>query len=329
MRLDRVMDSQKLIFANALRGVAALLVAISHLLGTFWQNPAGTARYLHAPPIPPDVGMPWFAQAYVNGQGWIKGLFYGGHFETGQFGVGLFFLISGFVIPFAFERQPRLGFIAGRAFRIWPLYAAGLTISIVSIAGVSCFYGNCYFPSANAVLAHLLFMQDIFNIPLIDGIVWTLNIEVKILTFSVPSLDRGSVRLRLHRILAFCLLGAGASSLAAMQTDSALALGAASSCKFICFMFVGVVINFLHRGKIDALSAGFCVAILLLLFGFLTYLVPQSTTAGHFIGPGWLFLQSYAAAGVRCFLLDALRLGIDFQNSNPSGISPISATRST
>jgi len=40
----------------------------------------------------------------------------------GGFGVALFFLISGFVIPFSFLRYTRTGFAIARILRLWPAY---------------------------------------------------------------------------------------------------------------------------------------------------------------------------------------------------------------
>ena len=45
----------------------------------------------------------------------------------GPFGVALFFVISGFVIPFSFETYGRLDFIVARFFRIYPTYLTGLS----------------------------------------------------------------------------------------------------------------------------------------------------------------------------------------------------------
>ncbi|MCQ4062259.1 acyltransferase, partial [Klebsiella pneumoniae] len=68
---------------------------------------------IFAPPL--DVSMPVYL-------GWLHRL---PQFNWGAFGVALFFLISGFVIPFSFVKATWLSFLVGRFFRIFPLYAVG------------------------------------------------------------------------------------------------------------------------------------------------------------------------------------------------------------
>ena len=89
---------QRLIFANQLRGIAVLAVVFSHLVGVFWgmRDFVGLASASPAQSGPPPdlfilVSHPWF--------------------NFGPFGVGLFFLISGLVIPFSLERHTRGTFL--------------------------------------------------------------------------------------------------------------------------------------------------------------------------------------------------------------------------
>ena len=51
----------------------------------------------------------------------------------GHFGVALFFIISGFVIPFSVASTTRAGFAVARVLRIWPTYLAGLAIAIFCV----------------------------------------------------------------------------------------------------------------------------------------------------------------------------------------------------
>ena len=111
-------------FANALRGLAALIVLFGHYALIF--NAMGGAF----PPFPSGTVCRFPGRAPC---------FCGCRFlSVGPLGVSLFFLVSGLVIPnsvaaLAFRARGRLAFAIGRLFRIWPTYAAGLIVSVLSI----------------------------------------------------------------------------------------------------------------------------------------------------------------------------------------------------
>lgn len=105
-------------------------------------------------------------------------------FSYGSFGVALFFLVSGFVIPLSLKKSTsqRLGilaFVVSRIFRIWPVYIIGFTISLL-FRWIS-FYGSDLNDGYNTydVIYHLTLFRDwIGGMPL-DGVAWTLEIELK------------------------------------------------------------------------------------------------------------------------------------------------------
>lgn len=86
-------------FLDALRGLAALAVVVQHVSERIWP-------------------------AYFR--------FSAAHFGLGEFGVFVFFLVSGFIIPASMERGRSLGaFWVGRFFRLYPLYWACLTAAVL------------------------------------------------------------------------------------------------------------------------------------------------------------------------------------------------------
>src|SRR5437762_8805346 len=96
------MRAGRLTFLDALRGVAALAVVAQHLGERLW---------------------PAFGHVTT---------FY---FQAGQFGVVLFFLCSGFVIPASLERYDSLAsFWIGRVCRLFPLYWFSLVVAVVLFA---------------------------------------------------------------------------------------------------------------------------------------------------------------------------------------------------
>ncbi len=138
-------QNHRLLELDALRGIAAFAVAIYHYFYRYDQI------YGHE-----NIPVNW---AYF-----------------GQLGVELFFMISGFVIFWTLNRTEKpFDFIISRFSRLYPTYwAAILTTFIVLILfglpGREVSY-------TNAVLNILMF-QEYLRIPHIDGVYWTLTVEL-------------------------------------------------------------------------------------------------------------------------------------------------------
>jgi peptidoglycan/LPS O-acetylase OafA/YrhL len=80
------MADQKVEFANALRGLAALSVIVSHYLGVFWVKAAAIAELTGMSRAP--VPIPTMAELALSFP-----------LKWAPFGVALFFVISGFEKP--------------------------------------------------------------------------------------------------------------------------------------------------------------------------------------------------------------------------------------
>jgi peptidoglycan/LPS O-acetylase OafA/YrhL len=94
----------------------------------------------------------------------------------GKYGVQLFFAISGFVILMSLERVERArDFLLGRVARLYPAYWTGLalTFTVVSVFGL---------PqrevSTAAALVNLTMFQELLRVPHVDGVYWTLTVEL-------------------------------------------------------------------------------------------------------------------------------------------------------
>lgn len=146
---------ERILFCDELRGFAALIVMVAHFtigfnsLKGFLYNPNTTADFY---PL-------WFLSLFPI---------------DGAFGVAIFFLISGFVIPLSLSKKSRLSFLYARAIRIYPVYIFCATITLLIIAG----YSNPLKPLSQYITSITLFRDWIGGSP-IDGVVWTLEIEVK------------------------------------------------------------------------------------------------------------------------------------------------------
>lgn len=243
-------QNDRVAFANTLRGVAALSVLIFHYAGVFWLQRPGIETIIASHPVTGDV--PHFAIAL---RGTLEPI------NLGAFGVGLFFLISGFVIPFSFNTFGRLSFCISRFFRLWPTYAAGFACTVASLA-VNSWYFERPFPfSTQHVLIHSVAgLRDFLSTPPIDRIVWTLEVEIKfyiIAALVAPWLKRFSP---LVFIVPIFLIGA---KLAAPQLGSMIPSKFWYSAHHLSFMFIGVALNYFYCGGLSrALTSVICAALI-------------------------------------------------------------------
>lgn len=154
----------KYIFANQLRGIAAMLVVMTHYFGTYFAEQPLLARLTASPELgfKPSAWVHYFELPY-----------------QGPFGVAVFFLISGFVIPFSLRKTSVPGFLVNRVLRIFPTYACCLALGMLAI-WLSAQYWELPFTyglktyAANALLVHTL-----IGVTSLDSVNWTLAIEIK------------------------------------------------------------------------------------------------------------------------------------------------------
>jgi peptidoglycan/LPS O-acetylase OafA/YrhL len=94
--------------------------------------------------------------------------------KYGLFGVDLFFVISGFVILMTAWGRPVRDFVASRISRLYPAYwvCVLLTAAVLLIDGARWF-------RASDVLVNLSMLQEAFGIEHIDGVYWTLWVEMR------------------------------------------------------------------------------------------------------------------------------------------------------
>ncbi|WP_279612699.1 acyltransferase family protein [Burkholderia sp. BCC1047] len=156
----------KIVFANQLRGLAVLSVIIAHYLGVYWFGRDVVAQTIGAPLV--EGGAPRIFP-YV---------FFAPTFNYGPFGVAIFFLISGFVIPFSLEKLGGMKFIAARLFRIFPTYWTATFITLGAIHLSTRLWGSEFYITSREVTWNLLLFHQQMNIPSIDMVNWTLCIEV-------------------------------------------------------------------------------------------------------------------------------------------------------
>jgi len=156
-------------FAHLLRGIAAGSVLLHHFFYMFWNRPRIIADLIVQPDLPHLVEkLPSFSITDFG----ISDFW-------GHFGVALFFLVSGFVIPFSVGSLSRAGFVIARVLRIWPTYMVGFTITVTCLAVNAACAGVAFPYRTWEVLSHYLIVPrwPTLTRPM-DGILWTLEIEL-------------------------------------------------------------------------------------------------------------------------------------------------------
>ena len=165
---------------DALRGIAALVVVADHMVYTM------------------DMFSP------------LRGLL-SRWLALGQYGVFVFFLVSGYIIPVSLERKGSVrSFWVSRVFRLYPVYVLA-TVGLIALAaaGLGSLAGARHRP-VSSVLGHLLMLSGLLGAPNVPYTVWTLSYEM-VFYLLITALFVAHA----HRRSDVCALGFGALTLLA------------------------------------------------------------------------------------------------------------------
>ncbi|MEU6347850.1 acyltransferase [Streptomyces sp. NPDC047072] len=178
---------------DALRGVAALVVVFDHSSATLL---ADFRREL----------MP--------------------EFNTSRFGIMVFFLVSGYIVPASLERRGCVRtFWIGRVFRVYPLWAVVvatvLGLGLCGVVEIRDFGGQS---AVTVAVAHVTMLQELLGTPSLLLVLWTLSYEMAFYLLVVALFT-----VRLHRrsatiavtlaVLAAASVAAGAALPASALSD--------------------------------------------------------------------------------------------------------------
>lgn len=171
---------------DALRGIAALVVVFDHSSYTFMADFRGEL-------------MP--------------------HFNTSRYGIMVFFLVSGYIIPASLERRGCVRtFWIGRIFRVYPLWAAVVTVLIAAhLADIAELPDLGQHSTAAVAAAHATMLQELLGTPNLLLTLWTLSYEM---SFYLLVVALFTVRLHQHSAAIAVTLAV----LAAASTTAGLAL---------------------------------------------------------------------------------------------------------
>ncbi|MFD3622395.1 acyltransferase family protein [Streptomyces sp. NPDC058676] len=148
---------------DALRGIAALVVVFDHSSYTFM---ADFRRDL----------MPYF--------------------NTSRYGIMVFFLVSGYIIPSSLERRGCVRtFWIGRIFRVYPLWAAIVTVLLaLNALGIAEIRDVGPQSTTTVAVAHISMLQELLGTPSLLLVLWTLSYEMSFYLLVVALFT-----VRLHR----------------------------------------------------------------------------------------------------------------------------------
>lgn len=151
---------ERLDYIHGLRGLAALVVVAQHSMQ-----------------IPNDAGNMLFRPILDT-------------VNLGRFGVVLFFLISGFVIPFSFkpsEPRPMRQFWLGRFFRLYPAY----WLSLIATVTIFAMWGRPF--SASLIAQNVTMLQGFWGSANIGPGYWTLTLEMAFYAMCALMFARGQL----------------------------------------------------------------------------------------------------------------------------------------
>ncbi|MFD5337897.1 acyltransferase family protein [Streptomyces hawaiiensis] len=139
--------NRRLGWLDALRGLAALVVVFDHSSHTFMPDFRGEL-------------MP--------------------QFNTSRYGIMVFFLVSGYIIPASLERRGCVReFWIGRVFRVYPLWAVVVTVLLaVDFLGLAELRGFGAQSAVAVAVAHTTMLQELLGTPNVLLVLWTLSYEM-------------------------------------------------------------------------------------------------------------------------------------------------------
>lgn len=144
------MSKHRLGYLDSLRGIAALAVALFHFILNYEiiirEEGSGTVSF-------------WLLESFL------------GYFDLGKIAVTIFFMISGFVIPYSVKGNGISSlkrFAVSRFFRLYPVYWTSVIL------------GTIVFSNTEIVtsLINLTMLQQFIGVPNVIGLYWTLQLEL-------------------------------------------------------------------------------------------------------------------------------------------------------
>ncbi len=147
-------NKKRLNYLDSIRGIAAILVFVQHVV-LYLRRKEGIN--------------PFFEKLTF----WTVDFL-----DFGKIGVVLFFMLSGFLIPFSLKKNTTVrNFLIKRFFRLYPVFWVSILLGVVFLLNSP--------PSIKTILANITMVPEILGAKSIIGIYWTLQIELIFYGFCV------------------------------------------------------------------------------------------------------------------------------------------------
>ncbi len=258
---------QKIWFLQFARAIACLAVVYTHWLSLL-LSPNDIKQFILQNPL-----MNYQPPALHDYVGEITALLGMTSFRSSYFGVGLFFILSGYVIPMSLKNSSPKQFFVRRVFRIYPVAICCLTIAAVTMTAAH--YWQCgeisyRFISPRVYFANTLLMKFFVRTTSIDDAIWTLHIEILFyFIFFLLLFWNVHQKTRSILILAFLFFFSGMAHLLArhwytmpfIQLHRFISHNGA----FIPFMLVGTCFYYFSDKIFKPVAAGAIILLLLLV----------------------------------------------------------------
>lgn len=168
----------KILFIHYLRGVATCIIIICHLGVMFWFGNEGISSMFGLEPV--NGAIERLPDIYVSAVRLSEKI----GLNFGPFGVAIFFLISGYIIPYSIKKEggstkEKCVFLLKRILRIWPTYVCAFSIVFIAMFCYAKSHGRAFAYSLKDYLIQASLLRDWFWVPMMDGISWTLEVELK------------------------------------------------------------------------------------------------------------------------------------------------------
>ncbi|WP_133140188.1 acyltransferase family protein [Legionella genomosp. 1] len=167
-------NKNKIWFLQIARVVACLLVVYTHWYGLL-TNTNELVRFLfpNSQPHFPTASITEYLGIFTTALGL-------NFFSSVHFGLGLFFILSGYVIPLSLKKTNPLSYLIRRLFRIYPTAIVCMILAAVAMLLAGCCLGSAPFNflKFKVVISNLLLIRDLINVQFIEYSTWTLEIEM-------------------------------------------------------------------------------------------------------------------------------------------------------
>jgi peptidoglycan/LPS O-acetylase OafA/YrhL len=261
--------TQKIWFLQLTRVLACLLVVYVH-----WYGLLTTPNVIHsllaqdALPDYPKVYLLDYVQMFID-------FLHIKYFTGAYFSVGLFFILSGYVIPLSLKNSKPYDYLIRRILRIYPTLIVCLLIAASTMTLTNLYLGSsepAHFFRFDALVGNMLLIRDIIHAPYIEFATWTLEIEVHFYLmfffFFYFAIEKRMFTF-IASSLALLFLGKGLFYLGYLFGEHHRILGIAKiiavNGNYLSYMFVGTAMYYITSKQWPLLKGVLMMAGLLLL----------------------------------------------------------------